>query len=214
MAATNSRRAASRKGSSRRGAKTAPPATADRAQLRPPRLDAEAWIAGALDMAAEGGIEAVRIEPLAQALSVTKGSFYWHFADRRALIDALLAQWRDGRIAAIRQQSAAPGSAKAVLRDLADRYIRRANLRGLSIELAIRAFARKDERAAQAVRAVDQERLTHVARLFTALGWSSDQARARAALFYGYLFGQSLLDPALATDAASESAIDALLGAP
>jgi hypothetical protein len=34
--------------------------------------------------------DAVRIEPLARALGVTKGGFYWHFDDRRALLEELL----------------------------------------------------------------------------------------------------------------------------
>jgi AcrR family transcriptional regulator len=38
----------------------------------------------------DGGLDAVRIEPLAQALGVTKGGFYWHFADRGALLDEVL----------------------------------------------------------------------------------------------------------------------------
>src|SRR5690348_17007444 len=69
------------------------------------RLDAEAWIAAAFDALADGGVDAVRVEPLAKALAITKGSFYWHFADRRALIDAMLAAWAEGRIAAIREQA-------------------------------------------------------------------------------------------------------------
>ncbi len=59
-------------------------------QDRSARLDADAWIAAAFDALAEGGIDAVRVEPLATALGITKGSFYWHFADRRALLDAML----------------------------------------------------------------------------------------------------------------------------
>ena len=69
------------------------------------RLDAAAWIAAAFDALAEGGIDAVRVEPLAKALGITKGSFYWHFADRRALLDAMLDAWAQGRIAAIREQA-------------------------------------------------------------------------------------------------------------
>ena len=76
------------------------------------RLDADAWIAAAFDALAEGGIDAVRVEPLAKSLAITKGSFYWHFADRRALIDAMLAAWTEGRIAAIRQQAAERGAAR------------------------------------------------------------------------------------------------------
>src|SRR5689334_10739231 len=92
------------------------------------RLDAEAWVTAAFDALAEGGIDAVRVEPLAKALAITKGSFYWHFADRRALIDAMLTTWAEGRIAAIREQAEDRGEPAAVLRMLADLYTHRANI--------------------------------------------------------------------------------------
>jgi AcrR family transcriptional regulator len=178
------------------------------------RLDAAAWITAGFDALAAGGIDAVRVEPLAKALDITKGSFYWHFADRRALLDAMLTAWMDGRIAAIREQSTARGAPEAVLRGLADLYTRHANVRGLSIELAIRALARSDEDAAKAVRAVDRERLRHVGDLFAALGWPRAEAQARAIQFYSFLFGQSLLDAQAMQPAARERAIDALLASP
>jgi AcrR family transcriptional regulator len=185
-----------------------------RRQEKPPRLDAAAWTAAAFDALAEGGIGAVRVEPLAKALDITKGSFYWHFADRRALLDAMLAAWSEGRIAAIREQAAARGAPDAVLSDLADLYTRHANVRGLAIELAIRSLARTDEAAAKAVRAVDRERLRHVGDLFAALGWPRAEAQARAILFYSYLFGQSLLDAQVVPAAARDKAVRALIAAP
>ena len=177
------------------------------------RLDAGAWIAAAFDALAEGGIDAVRVEPLAKSLAITKGSFYWHFADRRALIDAMLAAWTEGRIAAIRQQTER-GEPAAVLRTLADLYTRHANLRGLAIELAIRSLARTGEPAAKAVREVDRERLAHVGKLFAALGWPRTEAQARAILFYSYLFGQSLLDAQIVPPAARDEAVHALIAPP
>ena len=177
------------------------------------RLDVGAWIAAAFDALAEGGIDAVRVEPLAKTLAITKGSFYWHFADRRALIDAMLAAWTEGRIAAIRQQTER-GEPAAVLRTLADLYTRHANLRGLAIELAIRSLARTGEPAAKAVREVDRERLAHVGKLFAALGWPRGEAQARAILFYSYLFGQSLLDAKVVPAAARDKAVRALIAAP
>jgi AcrR family transcriptional regulator len=179
-----------------------------------PRLDASAWIAAALDALADGGIEAVRVEPLAKALGVTKGSFYWHFADRRALLDAVLDAWMEGRIGAIRQQAAERDAPAAVLRRLAGLYTRHANVRGLGIELAIRSFAPADARAAKAVRSVDAERLQEVAALFAALGWPHGDAQARAVLFYSYLFGQSLLDAKAVTPAVRAHAIAALITPP
>src|SRR5438105_3790802 len=111
------------------------------------RLDAASWIAAGFDALADGGTDAVRVEPLAKALAITKGSFYWHFADRRALLDAMLTTWAEGRIAAIHEQ-AARGEPAATLRALADLYTHRANMRGLAIELAIRSLSRGDDRAA------------------------------------------------------------------
>jgi AcrR family transcriptional regulator len=186
------------------------------AEPKQERLDAAAWIAAALEALADGGVESVRVEP--KTLKVTKGSFYWHFADRRALLDAMLTYWADGRIAAIQSQvsgdKAGQESPTVILLRLADLYTRHGNSRGLAIELAIRAFARSDEGAAKAVRAVDTERLTHVTALFEKLGWPADDAQARAILFYSYLFGQSLLDTRIVTPATIDIAIEALLAPP
>ncbi|GIK82278.1 MAG: TetR family transcriptional regulator [Pseudorhodoplanes sp.] len=184
------------------------------AATRPQRLEAADWIEAAQDALATGGVEAVRVEPLAKALAVTKGSFYWHFADRRALLDAVLDTWAQGRIAAIRQQVATGREPEATLRHLAELYTRRANLRGLSIELAIRALARTDAAAARAVRAVDLERLKLVGTLFAGLGWPATDAQARAILFYSFLFGESLLDARTVTAPARDNAVRALIAPP
>ncbi len=57
------------------------------------RLSTADWEAAALDALAENGLAGVAIEPLARRLGVTKGSFYWHFADRDALLAAALTRW-------------------------------------------------------------------------------------------------------------------------
>ncbi len=180
---------------------------------RPAPLDAQAWIAAALLALGQSGIEAVRVEPLAKALKVTKGSFYWHFKDRAALIDAMLDEWAQGRIAAIRSQTA-DADPSAALRRLADLYTGRTNARGLAIELAIRTLARSGKAAAAAVARVDRERLAHVAALFAGLGWPDNEARARAILFYGFLFGQSLLDRQTARADDNLRAVEAVLAGP
>ena len=57
------------------------------------RLSSTDWEAGALDLLAEQGVSAVAVEPLARRLGVTKGSFYWHFPSREALLKAALERW-------------------------------------------------------------------------------------------------------------------------
>jgi AcrR family transcriptional regulator len=186
-------------------------ATAEkRKAARPParrdRLDAAAFIEAAFEALARDGIEAVRVEPLAAALGVTKGSFYWHFADRDALLAALFDRWAKGRVAAIRAETDNGADPRATLYRLIELYARGPNTRGLAIELAIRGLARGDARAAAAVNAVDGERLARVAALFGGLGHKAADAEACAFLFYAFVFGQSLIarrsDVALRTAAA------------
>src|SRR5690606_33252117 len=57
------------------------------------RLSAEDWAQAALELIAEQGVAAVAVEPLARRLGVTKGSFYWHFPSREALLVAALERW-------------------------------------------------------------------------------------------------------------------------
>lgn len=57
------------------------------------RLSAEDWAREALDQIAEQGVASVAVEPLARRLGVTKGSFYWHFPSRDALLQAALSRW-------------------------------------------------------------------------------------------------------------------------
>ena len=169
------------------------------------------WIAAAFDALAEGGIGLVRVELLARRLKLTKGSFYWHFADRPALLAALAAEWRDGRTAAIREQAGpAELPAAARLAHLLDLYLGGGNPKGLRIELAMRDWARHDSNAAKAVASVDAARLEAVGGLFEALGLPEREARARAHLFYAFIFGRSLIVGGRPEDAALCRAI--LLG--
>ena len=57
------------------------------------RLSAEDWAQAALDLISEQGVASVAVEPLAPRLGLTKGSFYWHFPSRDALLAAALERW-------------------------------------------------------------------------------------------------------------------------
>lgn len=157
-------------------------------------LDRAAWIAGALDIVAQDGIDGLRVESLAKRLGVTKGSFYWHFKDRRDLIDAVLDDWRAGRIRDIHKQTtAAPGNEEAALRHTIEVYAAAKNRKGISIEASIRLWARQDANGLAVVEEVDAERLECTRRLFLARGLSPAEAAARSALLYAYVFGFSMM---------------------
>ncbi len=159
------------------------------------QLDRDAWIHGAMDVLAEEGVSGLRIEVLAKRLKVTKGSFYWHFQDRRDLLMAVLEVWKDGRIRDIIKQTRnqRPGEELERIYHVIDVYSAGRNRRGMQIELAVRDWARRDPEAAAVVAEVDDIRLRCARDLFLACGVPFDEASSRCMLLYAYVFGISLM---------------------
>ncbi len=158
------------------------------------QLDRNEWIAAAIEVLADHGMEGMRIEVLAKNFGVTKGSFYWHFKDRQDLFDAVLQTWKEGRIRDIdKQTSAAPGQEREKLLQVIDVYSANRNRKGITIELAVRDWARRDPLVATVVEEVDTWRLECTRKLFVASGLSDSEAKSRSLLLYAYVFGQSLM---------------------
>jgi AcrR family transcriptional regulator len=171
-------------------------ATASKGEIQ--RLDAEAWINGALDVVAAQGIDGVRVETLAKMLNVTKGSFYWHFADRDALLAAILNHWRrTATLAIIARLDQTEQTAAGRLRQLLKLPFHgpRAE-RGANVELSIRLWGRRDSRAATALAEVDQLRLSYIESLLRDCGFDAASAKARAILAYAFIrVATTLIEP-------------------
>lgn len=158
------------------------------------QLDRHAWIAGAIEVLADEGVSGLRVEVLAKRLKVTKGSFYWHFQDRRDLLMAVLGEWKEGRIRDILKQTRAQsGRELEQIYHVIDVYSTSRNRRGVVIELAVRDWARRDPEAAAIVAEVDDVRLRCSRDLFLACGLSAEEASSRSMLLYAYVFGVSLM---------------------
>ncbi len=158
------------------------------------QLDPEQWIETATDVLAREGVAGLRVEVLAKLCGVTKGSFYWHFKDRRALLDAVLERWKEGRIRDIEKTtSVAPGKERDQLHYAIEVYGASRNRKGMSIELAVRDWARHDAPAAAVVESVDLYRLECTRKLFVAAGMSDAEAKSRSLLLYACVFGLSLM---------------------
>jgi AcrR family transcriptional regulator len=148
----------------------------------------------AITILADDGVDGLRVETLAKSLKVTKGSFYWHFKDRRDLLDTVLTIWKEGRVSDIRKQTQCqPGAEATALLHTIDVYAAARNRKGIHIEAAIRDWARRDPQTANVVEEVDAERLACACRLFLACGMTDSEARARSVLLYAYVFGVSLM---------------------
>jgi AcrR family transcriptional regulator len=155
--------------------------------IKTERLGQQHWIDAALRTLAGEGVESVRVERLAGDLKVTKGSFYWHFANREALLRAVLEAW-EARATndIIKMVEAVGGDAKARLRTLGMEVFGSDG----RLDRQIRAWSAHDPVAREAQERIDARRLDYLERLFGEMGFAKDAARARALFSYQALIGQ------------------------
>ena len=155
-------------------------------------LTREDWLVAALAALKESGIEGVKVLPLAKRLGSSRGSFYWHFRDRRDLLRGLLDYW--DRWSTDSMITALAGVAEIEPRERIWILVQRVQTQELSVhDPAIRAWALYDPDAARVVRRVDRKRLKTVAGLFREAGFSEEQVAVRARLLAVYLMGDALV---------------------
>ncbi|KEQ52013.1 TetR/AcrR family transcriptional regulator [Sphingobium chlorophenolicum] len=181
-----------------------------RGKKKEDRLDASAWVSAAADQLAESGIDGVRVELLSKRLNVTKGSFYWHFKDRDALLEAMLNDWRRQATLAVIDRIERTGTVpKDRLIRLLQLPFRARSPHGAHIEEAIRQWGRKDSRARAAIDEIDDLRLRYISRLYIEIGHDEASARAHAFIVYAYM--RSAADMMANEDPAMAGRIEAIL---
>ena len=156
-------------------------------------LSRDHWIEAATEVLVDRGIDHVKVDALALQLGVTRGSFYWHFKDRGELLRSVLAAWNQRSTEQLtrRLESASDDAVEQLEGVLSLPFRGRAAVRAARIELAIRAWARRDDMARSAVDQSDASRIGYIAQVFSALGFGIKEARARAFLLYAYVVGES-----------------------
>jgi AcrR family transcriptional regulator len=150
------------------------------------------WVEEGLRALAAGGPEAVRVESLARALGVTKGGFYWHFADRPALLEEMLDTWErlvvDEVIDRVESQG---GDARDKLWHLST--IATSNQDLTKIELAVREWGRCDKTVAKRLRRIDNRRMDYMRSLFGAFCSEEDEVEARCMLAFSLVIGDHFI---------------------
>ncbi|MFN7124269.1 MAG: TetR/AcrR family transcriptional regulator [Allorhizobium sp.] len=155
----------------------------------------DGWLEAAYDALLEGGVDAVKILPLAKKLKLSRTSFYWFFRDREELLAALIARWRDKNTGNLvrRAEAYAESIAEATL-NVFDCWLDTA-LFDAKFEFAIRSWALQSEEILGEVQAADNARLEALGRMFERFGHEPVAADVRARTLYlvqiGYISMQT-----------------------
>ena len=156
------------------------------------RLGPADWLSAGRDALCDTGPDALKAEPLAVRLGVSKGSFYWHFRDVPAFHVALLAGWETDAVSRLSDPLADQPTPTARLRALAQTLA--GDTTGAAvIERAVRAWSQSHVGARGAVDRVDQARLTLVQDLLSETGIGNPEM---ARLLYAACVGMTQLDAA------------------
>jgi AcrR family transcriptional regulator len=156
----------------------------------PTRTPRKKWIEEGLRMLAAGGPDAVRIEPLAAALGVSRGGFYWHFDDRAALLGEMLDVWEQESVGRVLEQFQEGDDPRESVRragaiTFSDRL--------LPIDLAVRDWSRRDAAVAERLRRVDNQRMDFLRARFAEFVDDEAEVEARAMLSFSLLIGNHFM---------------------
>ncbi|MFC6887398.1 MULTISPECIES: TetR/AcrR family transcriptional regulator [Actinomadura] len=171
------------------------------------RLSAGDWAKAALEALAEGGPAAVAVEPIAVRLGTTKGSFYWHFRNRRALVEAALELWEQDTE---RMIAALDGVGDPALRMRT--LLENAMADPVDSAISFRLISAADDPAiAEVVRRVSKRRLEFMQTALEEMGTPSDVARRRIVVGYGSYLGMAALRRIGASDEPLTDFIDQVM---
>ncbi|WP_216210787.1 TetR/AcrR family transcriptional regulator [Amycolatopsis aidingensis] len=157
----------------------------------PTRTPRHQWIEAGLHALAGGGPDAVRVEPLAKTLGVTRGGFYWHFEDRGALLAEMLDTWeRRSTDEVIERVETEGGDARAKARR-AGALTFSGSL--LPVDLAVRDWSRRDPAVAERLRRVDNRRMDYLRSMFRTFCRDEQEVEVRSMVAFSVAIGTHLL---------------------
>jgi AcrR family transcriptional regulator len=166
------------------------------AAKRKARVSRDDWLKAALEVLAETGVEAVKIDYLARRVGVAKTGFYWHFKNRRALLDAMLEFWEREYTTVVTENPEVAAMPPAQRLQRINEVVDENWL--AEYELAITHWAQHDQAAARVLGHSYKLRMGFVGQALRELGFSGDELEMRTRLFVCYvsnapqIFGASL----------------------
>ena len=163
-------------------------------------LSKDDWIQAASRALTSGGHQAVKVEQIARALKVSKGSFYWHFKNADDLKQMMLKKWVEiGTKEIIRNAEKLKLSPQEKLLALGamittHRDEEFGSYGGVLAEAAFRDWSRFDKDVAKVSKKINKTRLNYIASLFSDLGLNKKESQLNSEIVYSALIGLEFLD--------------------
>ena len=152
-------------------------------------LDKKGWLDFALKQLAANGFSALKAQPLARKLGVTRGSFYHHFASIDAFNQALIQHWTNSTTMPLIAEVEKSGDPQMQLENLLKQALRS----GEALERAVRAWATVNSQVADMVEDVDKQRIDFAEKLLLAAGVPPSETPSRARLLYWAAIGRLMM---------------------
>ena len=175
-----------------------------------PKLNKQSWLTHGLSELSQNGFEALKADRLAKSLNVTRGSFYWHFADLTDFYEHLLVYWQEKVTQHVIDDVDSLVDSRVKVRAL----VHQAFADDVKLERAIRSWSAQNKMVSDATQSVDTKRIDYLSKLLVDEGMSPATANARATFLYWAYLGQSMTlasCPKHLSDAALDQIIDLFL---
>lgn len=156
------------------------------------RLSVDDWTVAALGIMATEGVAGVKVLELCRRLGVTKGSFYWHFADLDALLDAVAERWREGHWAEAPRSGDSERNPRQMLLEAMTLFV---DPRISGLDRSMREWARTDDRARAAIAEADRRVFGLIVSFLERIGFTAEEADVRAKLLFYSGIGFSSAGP-------------------
>ena len=138
------------------------------------------WLNAAFEMLRENGVEAVKVMPLAKKLGLTRTSFYWHFTDRDALLEAMIQGWeRKNTGNLVKQTKGFAETINEAMFNVFDCWLDE-NLFDARLDLAIRNWARNNKALQERLDLADAKRGQALFEMFKKFDYDDAEAKARS----------------------------------
>ncbi len=141
------------------------------------------WLSAGLRVLADEGIEAVQVTRLARDLGVTRGSFYWHFADHNDLLEAIVGEWQRRNSGVMLAALEGSTSLTHGILSLFQVWVDKAPF-DPRLDHAMRDWARRSPDIRETVDAEDDNRVEAIAKFFRSNGYEKTEAFIRARVIY------------------------------